>query len=55
MCDVCTLDDNFNNEYVKHLLEGKRFPVTFAIYITQSQSVANIQILTFRLVVLFLK
>ena len=31
LCDVCTLDNNLNHEYVKHLLEGN--------YITQSQTV----------------
>ena len=25
VCDVCTLDNNLNNEYVKHLLEGKDY------------------------------
>ena len=38
-CDVCTLDNNLNNEYVKHLLEGKGLPVTYTTYITQMQSV----------------
>ena len=38
-CDVCTLDNNLNNEYVKHLLEGKGLPITYTTYITQSQSV----------------
>ena len=40
-CDVCTLDNNLNNEYVKHLLEGKGLPITYTTYITQSQSVEN--------------
>ena len=38
-CDVCTLDNNLNNEYTKHLLEGKGLPITYTTYITQSQSV----------------
>ena len=38
-CDVCTLDNNLNNEYVKHLLEGKGLPITYTTYITQMQSV----------------
>ena len=25
VCDVCTLDNNINNEYVKHLLEAKDY------------------------------
>ena len=29
VCDVCTLDNNLNNEYVKHLLEGKGLPITY--------------------------
>ena len=38
VCDVCTLDNNLNNEYVKHLLDGKGLPITYTTYITQSQS-----------------
>ena len=38
-CDICTLDNSLNNEYVKHLLEGKGLPITYTTYITQSQSV----------------
>ena len=41
VCDVCTLDNNSNNDYVKHLLEGKGLPITYTTYITQSQSVAG--------------
>ena len=41
VCDVCTLDNNLNNQYVKHLLEGKGLPITYTTYITQGQSVAN--------------
>ena len=40
-CDICTLDNNLNNEYVKHLLEGKGLPITYTTYITQSQSVSG--------------
>ena len=39
ICDICTLDNNLNNEYVKHLLEGKGLPITYTTYITQSQTV----------------
>ena len=42
LCDVCTLDNNLNNEYVKHLLEGKGLPITYTTYITQSQSVKGL-------------
>ena len=42
VCDVCTLDNNLNNEYVKHLLEGKGLPITYTTYITQSQSVKDL-------------
>ena len=41
-CDICTLDNNLNNEYVKHLLEGKGLPITYTTYRTQSQSVAGL-------------
>ena len=40
-CDVCTLDNSLNIEYVKHLLEGKGLPITYTTYITQSQSAEN--------------
>ena len=39
VCDVCALDNNLNNEYTKHLLEGKGLPITYTTYITQSQTV----------------
>ena len=42
VCDVCTLDNNLNNEYVKHLLEGKGLPIIYTTYITQSQSVKGL-------------
>ena len=38
VCDICTLDNNLNNEYVKHLSEGKGLPITSTTYITQSQT-----------------
>ena len=38
-CDVSTLSNELNNEYVKHLLEGKGLPITYTTYITQSQTV----------------
>ena len=41
VCDVCTLDNNLNNEYVKHLLEGKGLPITYTTYITQSQTLTG--------------
>ena len=42
ICDVCTLDNNLNNEYIKHLLKGKGLPITYTTYITQSQSVKGL-------------
>ena len=39
VCDLCSLDNNLNNEYSKHLLEGKGLPITYTTYITQSQTV----------------
>ena len=41
-CNVLTLDNNLNNEYVKHLLEGKGLPITYTTYITQSQTVKGL-------------
>ena len=40
-CDVSTLSNDLNNEYVRHLLEGKSLPITYTTYITQPQSIAN--------------
>ena len=42
VCDVCTLNNNLNNEYGKHLLEGKGLPITYTTYISQSQSVKGL-------------
>ena len=39
VCDICTLGNNLDIEYVKHLLEGKSLPITHTTYITQSQTV----------------
>ena len=39
VCDLCSLDNNLNSEYSKHLLEGKGLPITYTTYITQSQTV----------------
>ena len=39
VCDVCTLDNNLNNEYSKHLLESKGLPITYTTFIIQSQTV----------------
>ena len=41
-CDVLSLDNNLNTEYVKHLLEGKGLPITYTTYITQSQTVKGL-------------
>ena len=38
-CDVSTLSNELNNEYVKRLLEGKGLPITYTTYVTQSQSI----------------
>ena len=39
VCDLCTLDNNLDNEYSKHLLEGKGLPITYPTFTTQSQTV----------------
>ena len=55
VCDVCTLDNNdLNNEYVKHLVEGKGLPITYTTYITQSQTVKGSADLAFQLFVPYL-
>ena len=38
-CDLCTMNSILDNEYSKHLLEGKGLPITYTTYITQSQTV----------------
>ena len=42
MCDLCSLDNNLNNEYSKHLLESKRLPITYTTFITQSQNMKSL-------------
>ena len=42
VCDLCSLDNNLNNEYSKHLLESKGLPITYTTYITQSQTVKGL-------------
>ena len=42
VCDLCTLDNNLNNEYTKHLLESKGLPITYTTFITQSQNVKGL-------------
>ena len=38
MCDLCTLDNNLDNENSKHVLEGKGLPITYTDFITESQN-----------------
>ena len=40
-CDVVTLDNNFNEEYVKYLLSGKSLAINYNTYVSQMQTVVN--------------
>ena len=42
VCDLCSLDNNLNNEYSKHLLEAKGLPITYTTFITQSQNIKSL-------------
>jgi hypothetical protein len=42
-CDVVTLDNNLNDEYVKYLLSGKSLAINYNTYISQLQTVAGQQ------------
>ena len=42
VCDLCSLDNNLNNEYTKHLLESKGLPITYTTFITQSQNIKGL-------------
>ena len=36
--DLCTLDNDLENSYAKHLFEGKALPINYSTYISQSQT-----------------
>ena len=38
-CDVVTLDNQLDNSFTSHLLEGKALPINFQTYISQMQTV----------------
>jgi len=42
-CDVITLDNNLNDEYVKYLLSGKALAINYNTYVSQMQTVVNQQ------------
>jgi len=42
-CDVITLDNNLNDEYVKYLLSGKTLAINYNTYVSQMQTVVNQQ------------
>ena len=45
-CDLCTLDNSLENEYAKHLLEGKSLPIQYDTYVQQFQTVASSDFVT---------
>ena len=42
-CDLCTLDNELENSYAKHLLSGQALPINYGTYISQSQVVPDMQ------------
>ena len=40
-CDVCTLDNQVENIFTKHMLDGGSFPLRYDNYISQSQPVSS--------------
>jgi hypothetical protein len=40
-CYLCTLDNSLENEYAKHLLEGKALPIQYDTYVQQFQTLAG--------------
>ena len=40
-CDLCTLDNNLNNEYTAHLLSGKSLPITYTTYTNQQSTIVT--------------
>jgi hypothetical protein len=40
-CDLVTLDNGLENEYVSHLLSGKSLPINYDTYISQMQTIAD--------------
>ena len=40
-CDLVTLDNGLENEYVAHLLSGKSLPINYDTYISQMQTIAD--------------
>ena len=42
-CDLCTLDNELENSYAKHLLSGQALPINYGTYISQSQVVTDMQ------------
>ena len=40
-CDVVSLDNQLDNEYTKHLLEGKSLPINFSSFVHQVQAVGG--------------
>ena len=40
-CDLVTLDNGLENEYVAHLVSGKSLPINYDTYISQMQTIAD--------------
>ena len=40
-CDVVTLDNQLDNSYAQHLLDGNRLPINYQTYISQMQSILS--------------
>ena len=40
-CDVVTLDNQLDNSYAQHLLDGQKLPINYQTYISQMQSILS--------------
>ena len=45
-CDLCALDNGLENEYAKHLLEGKSLPIQYDTYVQQHQVIPSSDFVT---------
>ena len=45
-CDLCSLDNSLENEYAKHLLQGKSLPIQYDTYVQQHQTVSSSDFVT---------
>ena len=44
-CDICTLDNQLDDNYTQHLLSGKSLPINYNTYVSQIQTVSSQKVL----------